>query len=255
MQSVFVGIAAIASAGATIWLCVSIIRLIVPSWRKNAGRHLLLSLVILFAAPIPLFGTGQPDQAKQHQNSTQPSAPGIQLWVSVDVVNRRTCPSTNCGIVGRQFYREGVKLFEDRNGWARVTDYYDAACEAGLSAYVDSGNAACIPANGIVESQFAEWIFMQALVSERPPDPSEGATGTSHLVAQSDDFRHYESAFVAAADSLMQTGTCHATDFEEFGGWVKSMSHRDDPVYFTYCGGMTTAHRLYLNAETGAIFR
>lgn len=39
------------------------------------------------------------------------------------------------------------------------------------------------------------------------------------------------------------------------GGWVKSSNHRNQPIYFTYCGGSTVANRLYLNAETGEIFR
>ena len=33
-----------------------------------------------------------------------------------------------------------------------------------------------------------------------------------------------------------------------------AIKYRDEPVYFTYCGGMTISNRIYLNAETGRIF-
>ena len=53
---------------------------------------------------------------------------------------------------------------------------------------------------------------------------------------------------------MIQSGRCTAADFEEQGGWMKSTNHRDAPIYFTYCGGMTVANRIYLDAETGRLF-
>jgi len=38
------------------------------------------------------------------------------------------------------------------------------------------------------------------------------------------------------------------------GGWLKSVNqYRKEPVYFTYCGGITSANKVYMNAETGMV--
>lgn len=74
-------------------------------------------------------------------------------------------------------------------------------------------------------------------------------------VSQSDDFNRHMVAFVTAARKLIDDGTCRVSDFEYVGGFLKSMNHKNKPVYFTYCGGMTISNRLYLNVSTGEIFR
>ncbi|CVI14848.1 exported hypothetical protein [Agrobacterium fabacearum CFBP 5771] len=74
-------------------------------------------------------------------------------------------------------------------------------------------------------------------------------------VSQSDDFKRHELAFVTATKKLISDGTCKVSDFEYVGGFLKSMNHKNKPIYFTYCGGMTISNRLYLNVSTGEIFR
>lgn len=177
-----------------------------------------------------------------------------RMWVTVDRAPRRTCPSDTCGVVGQFFFREAATVAETKNGWARTTDRYDAACEGGYSAYVDSGDAGCTADNGITDGKFAEWVRLELLSSERPPDPAEGATGLAAVVGQSDDFRTFQGAFVRAAKKLIADGKCTEAELREQGGFAKS-SNRKGPVYFLYCGGMTASNRLYLNAETGQIFR
>ncbi len=177
-----------------------------------------------------------------------------QMWANSDRVNRRTCPSTECGIVGQLFFRESALVLEKRNGWGRISQYYDGSCASGRSDYVDSGNSACTVANGFDGGQFAEWVSLDLLVDDRPADPSAGASGTAALVAGSDDFRLHEAAFIAAAEKLMADGTCTAANFQEMGGWMKSMNNKAEPVYFTYCGG-SGSDRIYLNAGTGATYR
>lgn len=176
-------------------------------------------------------------------------------WVTSERLNRRTCPSESCEVVGQFFFREGVTIYETRDGWARVTEPYDASCASGRSEYVDSGNSACEPSNGITDGQFAEWVSAEFLSETRPPDPAAGASGAEALVAGSDDFARYRTAFAQAAQSLIADRRCTERDFRDMGGWVKSSNHRNQPIYFTYCGGSTVANRLYLNAETGEIFR
>lgn len=179
---------------------------------------------------------------------------GDKMWVSADRANRRTCPSTECGVVGQLFFREVAAILEERAGWVRITKYYDGSCVAGRSEYVDSGNAACSPANGFDGTNFAEWVSKDLLVASRPADPAASASGTALLIAGSDDFRLHEAAFVAAADKLIGDGTCTAANFREMGGWMKSMNNKTEPVYFTYCGS-GGSDRIYLNAATGRTYR
>lgn len=75
------------------------------------------------------------------------------------------------------------------------------------------------------------------------------------LVKGSDDFPRHGRAFARAAERLITDNECTAADFQEMGGFVKSQNQKSEPIYFTYCGGMTIANRIYLNAETGEIFR
>jgi hypothetical protein len=176
------------------------------------------------------------------------------MWVTSDRLARYTCPSASCGIVGRLFFREAADVAEIKGDWARVSKRYDASCTGGKSAYVDEGNASCTTENGIEGGQFAEWVEAKYLSPNRSADPAEGATGFSKLVGGSDDFRIYEAAFVKAAQKLIADRECTEADFKEMGGFVKSTNNKG-PVYFIYCGGMTAANRIYLDASTGRTFR
>jgi hypothetical protein len=87
-------------------------------------------------------------------------------------------------------------------------------------------------------------------------DPPQTALPVERLVAQSQDFTEHRAAFVKAAKELINDCRCTPRDFEKTGGWRKSaIKYRKEPVYFTYCGGMTIYNRIYLNAETGRIFQ
>ena len=202
-------------------------------WRLNEAR---------FTSPI-----------STHQNDTSESS--NKHWVTSDRLNRRTCPSTDCGIVGQFFFREGTDVFEDKDGWARVSRYYDASCANGRSEYVDSEDSRCDPENGIVDGKFAEWVLADFLSEDRPPNPAADATGLEVLVAGSDDFQKYRGAFAQAAQSLISSGQCREADFREWDGWMKSVNDRSQPIYFIYCGGSKVSNRLYLNTETGEVFR
>lgn len=179
---------------------------------------------------------------------------GEQMWVTAQYLDRHTCPSRTCGIVGRLFFRESADVQERRNGWARVSRSYDASCVNGRSEYVDKGNDRCNRDNGVEGGQFAEWVELRSLSATRPPDPAATASSAERLVANSDDFAQHRAAFTRAAEQLISTGRCTEADFTELGGWVKSTIERDAPVYFMYCGGMTLANKVHLNAATGRIY-
>ncbi|WP_089728384.1 SH3 domain-containing protein [Candidatus Thiosymbion oneisti] len=186
---------------------------------------------------------------------TMPAYAARDGWVTVDNLNRRTCPASTCGIVGVLKFREKATILEEKAGWARITKYYDASCVNGLSHYVDSSNKKCVSSNGINNGKFAEWVSAKYLSSTRPPDPAATASANYALVKGSDDFRIYKDAFAIVADQLIASGKCSANDFREMGGWMKSSNHRSKPIYFTYCGGMRSSNKIYLNAATGEIMR
>ena len=223
-----------------------------PLVRRSAA-HRLAVLALLGTTGCGQVTDKQPTKTTDNVVETRASAG--RLWVTTPRLERRTCPSRQCGVVGQLFFREAANVLETRDGWARITTSYDAACENGRSRYVDTGNAACTPENGISGGRLAEWVLAGSLSSSRPPDPAESAAQAEQLVAQSDDFTQHRAAFVRAANELIERGRCTPADFQEQGGWMKSSNHRDEPVYFTYCGGMTIANRIYLNAETGRIFQ
>lgn len=182
-----------------------------------------------------------------------PSVAQQAMWVNVDTLNRRTCPSTDCGAVGRIFFRQKVDVYETSGEWARVTRSYDAACVAGHSQYVDAGPTSCEPRNGIVDGKFAEWVMRQYLVGAEPADPAAGAAADEQLVANSDHFGTYRREFAKAAGELIAQGQCTDADFLEWGGWTKSSNHANAPIYFTYCRG--GADRVYLDVSSGRVFR
>lgn len=179
-----------------------------------------------------------------------PSFADTQMWVAVDNANRRSCPSIECGVVGRIFYRESAAVSEVKDGWGRITKYYNASCSNGRSDYITSGRAACSPENGIIDGKFAEWVKMDLLTEVRPPDPALSATGTAKLVAGSDDFLTNEAAFVKAADDLISSGECSEKDFQEYGGFFKS-TNRGDNIYFMFCG----SDKIYLDVVNGETSR
>lgn len=176
------------------------------------------------------------------------------LWVSADRVARHTCPSFKCGVAGQLMFREGVEVLETKGTWVRVTKPYSASCSGGISEYVKSGNSACVASNGIVNGMFAEWVSTKSLTKGRPVDPGKDATGDDVLVRSSDDYRLYRTQFAKAARELINNGTCSAEDFEEVGGWMSSPV-KGQGMYFMYCGGMTTANRLYLDVRSGKVSR
>lgn len=189
------------------------------------------------------------DRAETTPRTENESRPR-DMWVTSDRLERHTCPDMKCGAVGALFFREKATVLEKSNGWGRITRYYDGSCVGGKSEYVDSGNSQCEAANGFKDGKFAEWVPLAQLATKRPPDPAAGATGAHELVAGSDDYKTYKDVFAKTATDLIAERRCSAKDFKDNGGWIKSMTHKDKPVYFTYCDGYT---KVYLDAATGKV--
>ena len=77
----------------------------------------------------------------------------------------------------------------------------------------------------------------------------------SDAISQSDDYSTYKAEFAAAARSLIQSRRCTLSELKDMGGFVKSQSFKNQPIYFTYCGGMTVQNRIMLDVSSGRIFK
>jgi len=219
-------------------------------------------MCILIVATSSCTTTSQ--SKKPHQSSAKPVAATFTAesvnypstrWSTVSLLNRRTCPSIKCGVVGQLLFRNKASVYELKNGWARITDYYHAACVSGNSDYVDSGNKSCVQENGIVYGHFAEWVSYKHLSIERPADPAANAKGDELLVKGSDDYGRYKDIFVSSARNLISKGRCTEQDFIEFGGWSRSFTYKNREVFFTYCGEAHVSNRIYLDAKSGKVFQ
>ena len=78
-------------------------------------------------------------------------------WVAVEDLERHTCPSDDCGVVGRFFFRESVPVFETQADWSRVSMNKTAACFDGVSLYVET----------------AEWVRTEYLADLEPAQPKQ----------------------------------------------------------------------------------
>lgn len=158
-------------------------------------------------------------------------------FVSSDSVKERLGPSVSAASTNTIHKGQAVEVFEVKDGWARVSKFYDGAVEG------QSG-------------QVARWVSAQFLVKEKPAAPAVAADNRlEQSIKGSEDFAKFRAGFVKASESLVKSGQCSLADFSEMGGWMRSTNHKPKPVYFTYCGGMTLANKVYVNVQTGEIFK
>ena len=178
----------------------------------------------------------------------------MDRYVSADQLSVRSCPSTSCGRISWLLSGQKVTVAETRNGWARISKYYDASCKGGVSEYVDSGNASCSKENGVSDGQLAEWVSLEYLAEsrEKPSPPSNSSL--VNTLSNSDNFGKYKAVFIRSTQKLIDEGRCTEADVLETGGWMKATGQNADvPVFFIYCGGFTVANRLYLDASSGRV--
>lgn len=93
-----------------------------------------------------------------------------RMVVANETIVRRTCPSVECGGVGRFNVGESVVTYETQAGWTRVSPYYTAGCHDGQAAFVQFGPAYCTRQNGIEQGEFAEWVKAEFLKVEQPAE-------------------------------------------------------------------------------------
>ncbi|PQJ63837.1 hypothetical protein BTO10_03280 [Vibrio chagasii] len=139
------------------------------------------------------------------------------------------------GLITDYLYKgEKVEVLEKLGDWARISDYI-VLKEGG--------------------PQTAEWVSMSGLSNDEVvmSDKESKEILDSYLV-KSDDLKLYQEKFRNSVAKLMSEGECEPSDFEELGGWVKSVRYSDRDVYFIYCGGLSLENKIYLDVNTNEIF-
>ncbi|WP_234496987.1 hypothetical protein [Vibrio maritimus] len=144
-----------------------------------------------------------------------------------------TQPETNSMPDGIAYYGERLSVMERRGDWIRIAPIYQL--EEGAE-------------------EVSQWVDSTSLSTKQVK--LEGKVWLDVLkdyIENSDNYMSYQEAFLDASTKLIRQRRCRLADFEEVGGWIKSINHQDS-VYFTYCGGIETEHKIYLNVVSGEVF-
>lgn len=139
------------------------------------------------------------------------------------------------GLVVDTLYKgEKVTALEKDRGWYRISDYL---------VYKEGG----------VET--AEWLNAQGLSNSEPViQEQERLEILDGYLQKSDDYKRHLDMFREKTQGLLDDNTCEPEDFEELGGWVRSVTYQQRNVYFIYCGGLEQENKLYLDVDSGETF-
>ncbi|MEZ9951643.1 SH3 domain-containing protein [Vibrio splendidus] len=139
------------------------------------------------------------------------------------------------GLITDYLYKgEKVEVLEKQGEWARISDYI-VLKEGG--------------------PQTAEWVSMSGLSNDEVIiSEKESIEILDSYLVKSDDLKLHKETFRNTVAELISDGECDPSDFEELGGWVKSVKYSDRDVYFIYCGGLSLENKIYLDVNTNEIF-
>ena len=75
-------------------------------------------------------------------------------------------------------------------------------------------------------------------------------------ISQLGDYQTFNAAFTKAETFLLSSDRCEHKELRIYGGFVKAQGeNKNIPTYFTCCGGMKIANRLYVAADTGLVYQ
>ncbi|MFA0442018.1 hypothetical protein AB4560_19090 [Vibrio sp. 10N.222.51.C12] len=134
---------------------------------------------------------------------------------------------------GTAFYGEELRVMEHAQEWIRIAPIYQLEED---------------------QKEVSQWVKIEGLSTE--PVVLTGPRWQAILsdtIANSDDYNRYQERFFSATTSLIENKRCRLSDFIEVDGWIKSINHPNN-IYFSYCGGLDVANKVYLNVSTGEIF-
>jgi len=153
------------------------------------------------------------------------------LDIKLEVVEQ---PEIDGLITGYLYKGEKVEVLEKQGDWARISDYI-VLKEGG--------------------PQIAEWVAMSGLSNDEVViSNNENKDILDSYLVKSDDLKLYQEKFRNSVAKLISEGECEPSDFEELGGWVRSVRYSERDVYFIYCGGLSLENKIYLDVNTNEIF-
>jgi len=148
----------------------------------------------------------------------QASKPGA-YYVNEKVLEERLAPSTNGSVTNRIYRRQKVEVFEIKDGWARVSKYYDGSVEG-------------------KRGQVARWVIAGGLSASQPPElpqplfPSDPRIAKDALpkVGQHGLSEQDVQVLYKGALKFLNSGKCARVEYGD-----KSTSKAN--TYFVNCGG------------------
>ncbi|MGP8305696.1 SH3 domain-containing protein [Vibrio sp. YIC-376] len=170
--------------------------------------------------PIMDLGSVQPEMTEYYVIDRQ-----------INVYNK---PDHNALVVDTLYKGEKVAVLEKYNGWYRMSDYL---------VYKEGGE------------ETAEWLDAKGLSDAEPViKEQERLEILDGYLQKSDDLKEHQEIFRDKTQQLLDENTCEPDDFEELGGWVRSVTYKERNVYFIYCSGLEQENKIYLDADSGEIF-
>ncbi|CDT87431.1 hypothetical protein VCR31J2_1380045 [Vibrio coralliirubri] len=198
--------------------------------------------LVMNKAPIPQEKTEEPALEATEQSESdlvpimdlQPEPEQTEFYVlerKLEVVEQ---PEID-GLITDYLYKgEKVVVLEKQGEWARISDYI-VLKEGG--------------------PQTAEWVSMSGLSNDEVIiSEKESKEILDSYLVKSDDLKIHQEKFRNSVAKLISEGECAPSDFEELGGWVKSVKYSNRDVYFIYCGGLSLENKIYLDVNTNEIF-
>ena len=166
--------------------------------------------------------------------------------VTATTLNIRLAPNTAGQAAGSLRQGQEIEVLEVDNGWARISEYYDGARDGVSGTVASRVFAEHLGAGGSAQAP----VELPAAAVEVDVD-----SPVYRAIESSDDLDKYQGLFVLVSEKLVESGACNLSDFRDIGGWWRSTSHQPRPVYYTYCGGATDKHRIFVDTQTGQVFR
>lgn len=161
---------------------------------------------------------------------------GDTMYVTAPTINVRLASNSTGQITNKTSITQSVTVYETSNNWSWISKYYSGSLEG-------------------MNGEIARWVHSDYLSDNKPTaNTNHKNSQLEKTISYSDDFNKYKSIFVKISESLIRLGRCKIKDFERMGGWIRSTNYKPRKVYFTYCGAMTSANKVYLDVNTKRIF-
>lgn len=183
----------------------------------------------------------EPEQPSEPEEKPKPimdlEAPTPEIteyYVTERRINVYNKPERQALIVDTLYKGEKVSVLEKADGWFRLSDYI---------VYEEGGE------------ETAEWVDSKGLSDAEPViKEQERLEILDGYLQKSDDLKTHLDMFRNKTQQLLDDETCDPSDFEELGGWVRSVTYKKRNVYFIYCGGLEQENKIYLDVDKGEIF-